>query len=145
MRVYSLTSKRQKLGCLLIDLFFGAFYLSFFLIGFTPGVVFYVFLGLVVALCAIYTLIIFNSRIRIDPEAKKLLVTVFQKTFYDLENVLEVRIQTKLIDRKEVEIIGLFGAGGTLLGEINPHFAMGTHPEFASIVGAIREIINKND
>ena len=142
---FSLTSKRQKISCILIDLFFVSFYLVFIILRLGMGAAFYVFAGFVILLCAIYSLIIFNSRIKIDKENLKLHIYIFQKTTYDLKQVQEIRIQTKIMDKKEIKVISLFGFNNALVGEVNPHFAMGNYPRFDEIAEAIETLINKND
>ncbi|NLZ61560.1 MAG: hypothetical protein GX904_02045 [Acholeplasmataceae bacterium] len=145
MKTFSLTSKKQKIGCVLIDLFFLSFYLAFIIMRLTLGVAFYVFAGFVILLCTFYSLIIFNSKIKIDPVSGKLYFHIFQKIVYDLKAVSEIRILTKTMDRREIRVIGLFDQNGTLVGEINPHFAMGEHPRFDEIVAEIKTVIDKND
>ena len=145
MKSFSLTSTRQKISCILIDLFFVSFYLVFIILRLNLGAAFYVFAGFVILLCAIYSIIIFNSRIKIDPETGKLQVYIFQKTTYDLKSVSEIRIQTKIMDRREIKVISLFDYHGALVGEINPHFAMGKYPRFDEIAEAIENCIDKND
>ncbi|MDD3957915.1 MAG: hypothetical protein PHW40_05565 [Candidatus Izemoplasmatales bacterium] len=120
MKRYPLTSTRQKIFAIVIDVFLITFHLLVYFNIPRYELIFLIFALLTLLLCAFYTKIIFESQIVINEVARTITIKMISKTLIDLTSVSAIAIEERLIASKKRYVIAFYDSRRLLFAEINP-------------------------
>ena len=129
---------------IVIDLFFLVFNLMVLIASETPVPLLIVFFFLTFVLCVFYTYVVFFSHIVVD-EARDLIVyRIFKDTIYDLRNVHDVKLETRIEGKRERQVILLLNEKNFTIGEINPYLTRHSLKIMPEIYEQISNIIHRH-